>query len=353
MSLKTYEKNAIKYYVDDIGSSLLPSTPLSNVLKILEENQKPVSKVLLKYIEKKSLTALTAYLQKECSFEEYVKKAKIEKLTRVNVVREETRLQEKIQAENELKWKLEAEKRIKEQKEKQRRREKDPKYIAKVKQNKLREKYNLTEFIDREYFPRIMKILQNIDNDLRLTEKDAVWLNMEGKDYYTPILQKAFHEIEANFYANEFKIKNDPWLVVNASSHYRKADKATLADELIHKINITKFKNTKLKSALYTTHGGTKRDLGEKDLAITLADKAHKIAPKDFRPCTLLGAVNIELGAYEEGQAWYAKAIENGFSEKAMDSELKRIYFRLSKSEKESLRTHLIKMDKARYKWAI
>jgi hypothetical protein len=191
-----------------------------------------------------------------------------------------------------------------------------------------------------------------IDKGTRLTEKEVVWLNVDGNEYFTKPLRITFHHIEAIFYTEEFKNKKDPWLVVNASSHYRKCGKSLVADQLLNTIKVKPLKNIKLKSAIYTTHGGVKRDLKDKNDALMLGDNAHKLTPKDFRPCTLLGAVNIEIGSYDLGQAWYAKAIENGFSEKAMDSELKSIYFRLSKSEKDALRSHLHSIDPQRYKWA-
>ena len=197
-----------------------------------------------------------------------------------------------------------------------------------------------------------MKILQKMDKGNRLTEKEVVWLNVDGSEYFTTSLRITFHNVEANFYTEEFKQKRDPWLAVNASSHYRKCDKSIVADQLLDTIKVKNLKNIKLKSALHTTHDGVKRDLKSKDDALMLGEKAHKLTPKDFRPCTLLGAVNIENGAYDIGQAWYAKAIENGFSEKAMDSELKSIYYRLSKPEKDALRSHLHSMDSLRYKWA-
>jgi len=38
-----------------------------------------------------------------------------------------------------------------------------------------------------------------------------------------------------------------------------------------------------------------------------LGKEAHLLTPRDFRPCTLLGAVNVEIGNYDLGQSWYKK----------------------------------------------
>jgi hypothetical protein len=76
------------------------------------------------------------------------------------------------------------------------------------------------------------------------------------------------------------------------------------------------------------------------------------LIPKDFRPCTLLGAVNIEIGHYDLGHSWYEKAIKRGYSEKSMDDELRSIFMRAEKSKQEALRNHLLKWDPVRYSWA-
>jgi len=98
-----------------------------------------------------------------------------------------------------------------------------------------------------------------------LTEDDIVWLTTKDDEYeyYTTELRERYHENEAEFYAGEFKKRKDPWLAVNASSHYRKCEKARTADSVLNAIAVTGIKNIKLKSAICTTHGGVKRDLGK------------------------------------------------------------------------------------------
>ncbi len=220
-----------------------------------------------------------------------------------------------------------------------------------TKQSTLRDKYDLSFFIEKDY-PRLMKILQCVDNGKRLAESEVAWLHLDGDEYFTEKLKIRYHNNEAEFYVSEFKKRNDPWLAVNASSHYRKCGKSQVADVMLSDISLSNLKNTKLKSAIYTTQGGVKRDLKKFDDALILGEKAHNITKKDFRPCTLLGAVHMETGDYELGQKWYALAIKNGFSERAMDSELRSIFMRAKKSDKEALRVHLLKIDPKRYSWA-
>ena len=345
MSIPDYKHRAEKYFLDDIQSASLPCTPLSNTLKALDLNDKAVSEMLIKFLNRKQLLSLLKYVKKECSFSEYLALAKKEQDTRCFTVEKEA----KQKAEQQV---ILQKKRQKEAEARQRAYDRDPRNIAKAKQNVLREKYELSFYIERELFPRLMQILGKVDKGTRLPESDVVWLNIDGQEYFTDELRRTFHCIEANFYADEFKKKKDPWLAVNASSHFRKCKESHVADRLLNTLKIDGIKNLKLKSAICTTHGGVKRDLSSYQQALTFGEIAHSLTKKDFRPCTLLGAVNMETGCYDLGQAWYAKAIERGFSEKAMDHELKTIYRRSTKPDKASLRKHLLGIDPHRYRWA-
>ena len=93
------------------------------------------------------------------------------------------------------------------------------------------------------------------------------------------------------------------------------------------------------------------RDLRRLDDALRLGNQAHKITPKDFRPCTLLGAVNFELGLYDIGRDWYAKAIERGATERSIDCDLRGIFLRADPSKREEIKAFLLSEDPARYRW--
>ncbi|SEH08022.1 hypothetical protein [Candidatus Venteria ishoeyi] len=347
ITLNKYEKIAIKYLIEDLQAATLPGTTLSNVLNTLELRDKAVSNITLEFLKRRKLLALYVYAKKECSLAEYLSSAELEQKNRRLIIEKEA-LKEKLRQ-----TKLKEEAAIRQQAaiEKQRAYDNNPKNIARAKQLKLRNKYNLSYFIESHYFQNLMKILHNLDKGCRLSESEIIWLNIDGKEYFTDELRARFHNNEADFYATEFRNKKDPWLAVNASSHYRKCAKSKVADLILNTIKVSNLKNIKLKSAIYTTHGGVKRDLHKAKEAIFLGEKAHKLTMQDFRPCTLLGAVHMETGNYNIGQEWYTKAIENGFSEKSMDYELKNIFMRAKQSNKESLRNYLLKIDSERYSW--
>jgi hypothetical protein len=178
----------------------------------------------------------------------------------------------------------------------------------------------------------------------------------EREEYYTPYftqeLREGFHRNEAKFYASEFEKSKDPWTAVNASSHFRKCKQPRTAESMLSTIDVSGLKDRKLKSALCTTFGGVKRDLKKWDEALSLGEQAHLLTLQDFRPCTLMGAVNMEIGNFVLGQAWYKKAVERGASEKSVDDDLRSIFMRAEKSKREALRDHLLKMDADRYSWA-
>jgi hypothetical protein len=344
MSLDQYSEAAIKYRVEDLPSALRPGTPVSNVLRDLELGEKPISDITQQYLRRLGLLMLLRYARGEVSFAEYLKGAQREQ--------SERRIAAKTEA-------LAAEaKAFQERAEKKSRDEAmQAKLVlmgiqAAAKKN-LRKKYSLSHFIEKADFPTLMTILRRVDNGIRLSEDEIVWLSTEGKDYFTDELRKGFHQIEAFFHASEFKKNKEPWSAVNASRHYRKCGRARSADSMLSTIDVSILKDSKLKSAIYTTHGGVKRDLKEWEEALCLGEQAHQLTPKDFRPCTLLGAVNMETGHYDLGRSWYAKAVERGFNEESVDDEFRHILFRrIENSERETLRNYLLTIDPERYGWA-
>ncbi|MCI5131542.1 MAG: hypothetical protein D3904_08450 [Candidatus Electrothrix sp. EH2] len=327
-------------------------------MKQLEEGE-PISQYTQQYLRKNGLLALLDYQQRqEVIFSAFLKNAQKEQSERRAEAEAARAKAMKESAEKRLQEKARLAQLKKEQKQaaaprkKKKIFESPPVNKNKEKQDQLRRKYDLSCFIERNFFPKVMEILRKVDSGGRLCDEEVIWLSTEAEEYYTEELKEAYHRNEAIFYADQFKKHKDPWASVNASSHYRKCNEAETADKLLQAINIDKFKNVKLKSALCTTHGGVKRDLGQWEKALALGEQAHRLTPKNFRPCTLLGAVNMEVGRHETGRSWYDKAVERGYSEKAMDNELRRIFKRAEGTDKEKLKDYLLNLDPHRYSWA-
>jgi len=346
MYLDNYKEVATKYRVEDLAGALVPGSRLSNILKHLELGEESISNIAQDFLRSKGLSALLHYAKKEFTFAEFVKAAETEQCERRLLAQTKARIAEAEALKEQGKQKL------KEEAMQARLRQIQKRKAVKTKQFKLREKYDLSHFIEKSDFPKLMDILRRIDNGVRLSEDEVVWLSTEGNEYFTQELRERFHKNEAEFHASEFKKSKDTWSAVNASSHYRKCNESNTADSMLNTIDVSTLKDLKLKSALCTTRGGVKRDLKRYDEALGLGEQAHLFTPQDFRPCTLLGAVNMEIGHYDLGQSWYGKAVKRGYSEKSVDDELRSIFMCAEKSKKEALRNHLLKVDSVRYSWA-
>lgn len=207
------------------------------------------------------------------------------------------------------------------------------------------------DYIETPHVRQMVSILLCLSKAERLSEKDVLWLSTNNYFFEYPKIKRKFHKTEAQFYQECFDKDNDPWQAVNACSHYRKANLSSKGLDVLNKIDVTSQRNKHLKSALCTTKGGCKRDLRQFNDAIQLAEKAHVFDADSFHPCTLLGAVNYEVGNYSAGDEWFAKAIERGAEINSVDQELRFIFKRADKVKQEQLRTHLLSIDSNRYSW--
>ena len=354
MHSNKYKETAIRYYVDDLTGSLIPGSRLSNILKELDL-EKEISDNSKAFLQKKGLMALFSYSKKEISFSAFSIAAESEQSERRKIA-EACALKEQTRKKLEEDALLAASKIAQEKAEARRRAiENDPRNIAKAEQFRLREKYGLDCFIAKANFAKLMAIVYRVDNGVRLSEEDVVWLSTKRDVFYTRYfteeLKEGFHKNEAKFYRLEYEKSKDPWFAVNASSHYRKCKQSKTAESVLCAIDVSGIKNRKLKSALCTTLGGVKRDLDKSDEALKLGEQAHEFTPNHFRPCTLIGAVYMETGHYDLGQSWYKKAIERGYSEKSVDDELRGIFMRANKSTQDTLRAYLLSVDPDRYSW--
>lgn len=349
-----YKDTAIKYHVEDLPGALIPGSRLSNILKELE-NGRSISNYAHDFLFKNGLYALLRYTKNESNFAEFLRAAEPEQSARRRIAKE--RALEKQAEQNMQKEALQARMKLTQERMAAEKRafDKNPKNKARAKQFELREKYNLSLFIDKDDYPKLMDILRRADKGVRLPEDEFIWLWKNGNEnyrtYFTIELRERYHRNEAEFYAGEFGNDKNPWSAVNASKHYRKCSNAQKAVSLLSKINVPEIKDNRLKSAIYTTSGGAKRDLREWDEALKLGEKAHLLNSKSFHPCTLLGAVNIQNGNVQLGLEWYRKAEELGYDRKSIDDELRGIFNHLEISIQRELKEHLLNIDYERYDW--
>lgn len=214
----------------------------------------------------------------------------------------------------------------------------------------LRERFGI-DYIEPEHFPRAMRLLKQVASGNRLAPEDVAWLSTEAEDCWTDALQKAWHRLEAEALTKAWEENRDPWDAVNASKHWRKAKEPQRALEVTGAALAKAGRSPKPRSALLTTRGGAMRDAGRLAEARTLGLEAHELTPADFRPCTLLGAVSMELGDLAAGHEWYAKAEALGAGRRAIDHDLRALLIRSEPDARDHIRDYLLKQDPERFAW--
>jgi hypothetical protein len=195
-------------------------------------------------------------------------------------------------------------------------------------------------------------MLKKLAANNRLADDEVVWL--EGENLFKPKsrIYIAHHVLEARFCENEFQRTKGYWHLVNASAHWRKAEKSRWALKLTDNLNFEHIKPAKLRAALLTTRGGALRDINEPIEAEHCALDAIKHYPDSHNPYTLMGALCYDSGCYGEGDRWFEEAIKRGAQPHDQDAEIKRILRKKNEQEREELIDHLLKKDPRRFAWA-
>lgn len=356
MSISTLLDIAHHFCVSDIAGASIPATRLSNILNSVHQGR-PLTALSLKFLQDQNLIGLHLLATGQIQYETFVTVAGVERQARLQaaeIEREAAEIERQTKAAElaarEVEWAAKYKRECEEAEIARKARESDPKYIARMKNHALRSKYGM-DFIDQPLFARMMDILKRIDSGSRLTDDDYVWLTTVAKGHFTDALQEAHHLHEAEFFADEYRRTQDPWSAINASSHYRKCKQTGAALQLLDSVPAHHLKDLKTKAAMCTTRGGVMRDMGRLDDARQLGERGHAFQPQDFRPCTLLGAVHMELGNFDEGRNWYVQAEERGASERTIDSELRGIFIRGDKAKREAMKAFLLAQDPNRYRW--
>ena len=358
--LDDMRKDAVFYCVDHIESSMIPYSMLHKIIQKLKMKQNDSLTLPEKaYLVRQNLNALHSLVEGKISFNQYKKEVVNDRIKhqehleaerlRLEKLRELELIQLKKQQE-----KLAQERKVREQAERERRKklESDPKYIERQKEKNLIKKYDISFYdIADKHRSKLINILKLLDNNQRLSEQDAIWLNSEGRQFFTDELKIKFHRVEADFYLNEYKTTKLHWHAINASSQLRKAKASKEAEKFLENTEISLNKNKKLLSAYFTTLGGVKRDIRKVDTAIECGVKAHENNSQDYRPCTLLGAIYMENHEYTLGHDWYSKARDRGAPEKSINADLRSILLKLDKSKRIEMIASLLKKDPYLYSW--
>lgn len=347
---------AFRFFVDDISGATVVGSRLNNVLSALAQ-KRPLLAWNKQFLRDQGAAALALLAEGKISETEYAERAQAEREKR----KETARLREMEIAEAKRREAVElaertaaAQARLKEERI---RYESSPAFIvqkkaaaARQKTRALLGKYGVDAYIEPPAFKRLLQILKALDGGGRIAEEDAVWL-MAGGGYgydFSGVLF-AWHRREADACIARFRHEGDPWQAVNASGHLRKCDASGQAIELLNEIAAQRLKHNKLKSAMLTTRGGALRDLERFHEAQKAGEEAHALLAQDYRPCTLLGAVHIQQGNYEQGYDWYRKAEKRGAPAEGNDQEIRSILRRMPQEKRQKAIAELIRIDPDRF----
>lgn len=333
---------AEKYLVDDLPGAALVGARLNGILQKIEagETLTSLAEAFLTSGGLNSLLALSTGQIDRPTFEQAAERERSERIQRAKEDADRAAAEQAQKAEAmdaAIKARFAA-------------MENDPVLRRKREARELRDRFDIG-FIETEHYPRAMRLLKQVANGHRLTPEDVAWLSTEAVDCWTDALQQAWHRLEAEALTKAWEKTDDPWNAVNASAHWRKADEPQQALDVTGAALEKAGRSPKPRSALLTTRGGAMRNVGRLSEAKSLGQEAHELTPADFRPCTLLGAVSMELGDLATGHEWYAKAEALGAERRAIDQDLRALLIRSESDARDRIRAYLLGQDPERFAW--
>lgn len=329
---------ATTYFLDDVAGAHIPASRLRGILENVQADR-PLTSLQEAFLRQQGYNALAQLMCGALNWATFVERSAKERQLRCDAAastKERDAIERARQAEvTDRKNAI----LFAEQARKQDRR------------RKLREfpdRFDLP-FVEREDLGRVDHILRSVVAGRPVEKDDLVWLGGDGTDYWTDALCRAHHANMATILSAAWHQTGDPWKAVNACGHWRKGGLSQKGLMLVEAALERKEASGKTRSALLTTAGGALRDIGRREDAVAFGTEAHALTETDFRPCTLLGAVHIEMGDYGTGAAWYEKAEARGASQNVIDRELQSILQAASQKERSQIRRTLRAYNIARY----
>lgn len=338
------EDLAKRYLVDDLPGGRQSGARLNGILVKIDEGTR-ITQWSLQFLSTNRLDALAALVRGEVKWEAYLQRADNERTDRIAQASEKADRDAAEMAEREQALAAEISANFAAM-------ARDPRNRRSRESKELRHRYGLG-YVEQDHFPRVMALLRQLANGQQITAEDIVWLQTEADYCWTSELQKEWHRLEAAALTKAWKEGGDAWNAVNASSHWRKAGEPERALELTEAASTRRAVPPKLGAALATTRGGAMRDLRRIADAKLLALEAHKLTPGDYRPCTLLGAVHMELGDCVAAQEWFARAEALGASRETIEREVRALLSRCSTHEQQRIQGQLLAWDPERFGWLI
>lgn len=330
---------AAKYAVDDLPGARQIGSRLHGILTSLDAGS-PISQLARDYLVASGLRCLHALAEGRTDLDAFKREAAIERTHRMKLGEVAARKAAADNAKRKAEFAAASAAIFN-----------DPAYKRRQEAKQLRRKFNLG-YIEPEHYPRVMRLLRTLVQGQRLRPEDVVWLQTEAEDCWNDTVAAAWHLIEAEALTEAWRVTGDPWAAVNASSHWRKCSQPDASLRLTEEALASAAASApKVRSALATTRGGALRDVDRQSEAKALGEQAHALTPKDYRPCTLLGAVHIELADLIAGHEWFKKAEQLGAAKAVVDHDIRALLARMSDAERDRVRGFLLEQDPERFAW--
>jgi len=333
---------AAQFFLDDVPGA---SSPTSRLRGILDQtiSRHPLTALQKEFLQQHGYTSLLQFALGELKTEEF-------------------RIQAQGERNDRLKAKLKAKAALREKKRIEHVRNpevtnRDAAFHSVERDRELDPNKKMQEAFDRfglanigsKDLGRLDRILQAVMRGRAIKKEDILWLGSDGHEYWTNELRKVHHKNMAEKLRGEWKQTGNIWKAINACSNYRKAELSLEGLSIAKEALSRAAKNKKSRSALLTTAGGAHRDLRNFADCVRLGTEAHALTPEDFRPCTLLGAIHVEMSAYNIGAEWYEKAEARGASRNLIDRELQSILNAAPPEERSKIKKAMKALDASRY----
>lgn len=190
-----------------------------------------------------------------------------------------------------------------------------------------KEKYQISSFKDNSPLSELNIILMKLDENNPLSDRDEQWLK---SNRLFPVLA-IYYERVGN--------------LASAGSNWRKSDNPQRALEITQNLQSPNH-------YILTMRGGAFRDISDFKQAKECAFSALQLAPNNYHPYNLLGAIFYQQGLPEEGYKYFQKANSLGSKPVDEDTSIKSALSKAGSDEKKLVAKFLLAKDPKRYEWA-
>ena len=207
------------------------------------------------------------------------------------------------------------------------------------------QKYGLherLEFFQGEQLKTLVTIfikLERLDRISSLDSESIKWLE-----------DQHIHALLVPIYKERYESKKLPWDLVRLCRSLRKINNQEIAISYFENES-SNIKDKKPLGALFTTIGGSYRDIGEFDKAWECGLAAIDVSPDSYYPYNLLGGICYSKGNLTQGDHYFEKAVELGADDTAQSNSIKDALHNLSTEDRKAISEYLLIKDPHKFEW--